>query len=127
MLIQIISNEKVKDTDYLSAIGEYQKRLSAFTKVKMLSYSDYIPGEREFLVQVNSYGETVTSEKLSEQLSKIMLNGYSTITFSLVPLMQPDHVLCISNMKLSENLTLTVLHEQLYRGFMIMNNRTYHK
>ena len=127
MLIQIISNEKVKDTDYLLAIEEYQKRLSAFTKVKILACEDYVPDKREFVVQIDSYRDTVTSEALSEQISQVMLSGYSTITFCLAPVAQADASLCISKMKLSEPLTLTVLHEQLYRSFMIMNNRTYHK
>lgn len=127
MLIQIIFNEKMKNSAYLPAIKEYQKRLSAFTRVTMLSLKDYIPDKREFLIQVERQGETISSEALSAQLCGIMLGGCSTITLSLTPLPHADAALCISNMKMSEELTLTVLHEQLYRSFMIMNNRTYHK
>ena len=127
MLIQIISTENIKNSGYLPAMKEYQKRLSAFTKVKVLSLEEYIPDKREFLVQVTGFGDTVTSEALSEKLSQIMLGGYSVITFCLAPTEHADAHLCLSNMKLSEPLILTVLHEQLYRSFMIMNNRTYHK
>lgn len=127
MLIQIISNEKIKDTNYLLAMEEYQKRLSAFTRVKTLSCEDYMPDKKEFVVQIDSYSDTITSEALSEQISQAMLSGYSTITFCLTPVAQADTSLCISKMNLPEPLTLTVLHEQLYRSFMIMNNRTYHK
>lgn len=127
MLIQIIYNEKIKDVDYLAATDEYQKRLSAFTKIILTSSKEYIPDPKEYVIQLRGYGDTIPSEELASQLSQCMVTGFSTITLSLTPVSRANTSLCISKMKLSEPLLLTVLHEQLYRAFMIMNNRTYHK
>lgn len=126
-MIQIISTKKIKNASYLAAMQEYQKRLSPYTKIKVLSFAEYVPDKKEFLIAVKKSGDTVSSEALSDQLGRLMLKGYSVITFCFAPKIPADACLCISNMKLSEALTLTVLHEQLYRSFMIMQGRTYHK
>lgn len=111
----------------MAAISEYQKRLSAFTKVRMLSYDEYQPDSKEIVIALTPYGETVSSEAFSAKLHEYMLTGCSRITFLPAPTGSETETLCISNIKLSDALTACVLHEQVYRSFMIMNNRTYHK
>lgn len=127
MQIQVITKNKIKQKDYLAAIREYQKRLTPFTKIKLLTLEEYIPDKRELVIEIKNIGETVSSEYFADRLKQYMLKGVSCITFSLVPIPEPKKTICISRMHMSEPLAACVLHEQIYRSFMIIHNRTYHK
>ena len=127
MQIQIITEKKIKQPEYVATIQEYQKRLSAFTKIRLMTPEEYVPDKKERVILVKSFGDTCSSEVLSDKLIHDMLNGCSSITFRFDPAALHDDTLCISHMKMSPELSACVLHEQLYRAFMILNNRTYHK
>ncbi len=129
MRIQIVTEEKLNDRLYLAAISEYQKRLSSFTNVRLLTMKEYRPTDREAIISVSCSGNTAPSESLAQTLAAYMLNGISTITFmfSFTNTYDCKETICLSNMKLSASLAACILHEQIYRGFMMINHRTYHK
>lgn len=127
MQIQIITENKIKQKEYLAAIKEYQKRLTPFTKIKVITLEEYIPDKRELVIEIRSFGETVSSEHFADSLKEHMLQGISAITFSLLPVPEAGKTMCISHLHMPEPLLVCVLHEQIYRSFMIIHHRTYHK
>ena len=127
MQIQVITKNKIKQKEYLAAIQEYKKRLTPFTKIKLITPEEYIPDQRELMIEIQGFGETVSSEHFADSLKQHMLNGISAITFSLMPMPEAKETICISHMHMPEPLAVCVLHEQIYRSFMIIHHRTYHK
>lgn len=128
MKLQILYQNKLNHPDYVAAIAEYSKRISAFAPIRLIPADAYQPGERDLYIEITSYGNTICSEELADHLKNYMMSGCQTVTFSMIPTEKPCYDrFCISGIKLSEPLSVTVLCEQIYRGFMILNNRTYHK
>ena len=128
MKIQLLYQNKLNQPEYLSAIAEYTKRITPFAQLRVIPADAYTGSDRDIYIQIQNYGDTICSEQLADRLHTYMMSGCQTVTFSLVPLaVMPHDTFCLSGMKLSEPLSLTVLCEQLYRGFMILNHRTYHK
>ncbi len=127
MQIRIITENPIRNKDYLEAVREFEKRLTPFTKICLLPFHYYIPEQKEAVIEIRSFGATISSEQFAGNLQQFMTDGISSLTFSLTPLSRQDSYMCISHMHMSEALTACVLYEQIYRAFMIINNRTYHK
>ena len=80
-------------------------------------------------------GKEISSEELSEKISKITLSGNNTITFIIGgSLGIDDEVKNMSSFKLSfskmtfpHQLMRVILLEQVYRAFKINANESYHK
>ncbi|MDM8534879.1 23S rRNA (pseudouridine(1915)-N(3))-methyltransferase RlmH [Clostridiaceae bacterium HSG29] len=105
MKITIISAGKVKEKYFLSAIDEYVKRLSRYTKMEFISLKqghttqemsekdilnvkedegrrilDRI-SEREYVIALDLKGTELTSEKFSDKIQNLRVTGKSNITF----------------------------------------------
>lgn len=103
--ITIISAGKVKEKYFLSAIDEYVKRLSRYTKMEFISLKqghttqemsekdivnvkedeglrilDRI-SEREYVIALDLKGIELTSEKFSDKIQNLRVTGKSNITF----------------------------------------------
>ena len=78
-------------------------------------------------------GNQLSSEKLSEKIQQIQLQGNSNITFvigsshGLDESIVSSYDLSISKMTFPHQLTRVILLEQIYRAFCIINNTPYHK
>jgi len=159
MDINIIAVGKLKEKYLQDGIDEYIKRLSKFAKVNIIEIQDekakenlsfkemekikQIEGNKilshikpkDYIISLALDGKTLDSVEFSETLSKIMTEGYSSITFIIgASLGLSQDVLNKSDLKLSfskftfpHQLMRLILIEQIYRAFKIMNNETYHK
>ena len=103
--ITIISAGKVKEKYFLSAIDEYVKRLSRYTKMEFISLKqghttqemsekdivnvkedeglrilDRI-SEREYVIALDLRGTELTSENFSDKIQNLRVTGKSNITF----------------------------------------------
>jgi len=103
--ITIISAGKVKEKYFLSAIDEYVKRLSRYTKMEFISLKqghttqemsekdilnvkedeglrilDRV-NEREYVIALDLKGIELTSEKFSDKIQNLRVTGKSNITF----------------------------------------------
>ncbi len=103
--ITIISAGKVKEKYFLSAIDEYVKRLSRYTKMEFISLKqghttqemsekdilnvkedeglrmlDRV-NEREYVIALDLKGTELTSEKFSDKIQNLRVTGKSNITF----------------------------------------------
>ena len=157
MNIDIIAVGKIKEKYFTQAVEEYQKRLSRFVKFTVTEIPDEkIPDnasekqelqilEREgdkilskikdgFVVAMCVEGVQKESTEIADFLMKTSMSN-SRITFIIGgSLGLSDKVKKRAGLKLSfgkvtlpHQLMRVVLAEQIYRGFKIINNETYHK
>lgn len=89
----------------------------------------------EYVIALDPRGRELSSEQLADKLSEIMLSGGSRIAFIIggshgltdALRRRADFVLSFSKMTFSHQIFRTMLLEQVYRAFKIINNEPYHK
>ena len=115
LTVNCICVGKLKERYWTQACEEYQKRLGAFCKFRIMEVAEY---------------------KLPEQhLGTLALNGVSAVSFVI----GSSHGLCdkvkqsgtlqlsMSRMTFPHQLARVMLCEQIYRAFQIQNHGRYHK
>lgn len=130
--IQIHVNIKKMSPHYVKAIKEYQKRLKRFAKIKIVNKRSNKAVSKEkknaFTIKISKKGKLISSEELAEKLDTLAIQGKSDIIFFI-----KDNIFCknehlaVSKMDFSDELTLTILLEQIYRAFTIKHKMPYHK
>ncbi|NLN64401.1 MAG: 23S rRNA (pseudouridine(1915)-N(3))-methyltransferase RlmH [Clostridiaceae bacterium] len=122
-----VSEEKAPET--LSIAEEEQVKRKEADKIKAAL------SKNTFTIVLDLKGEQLDSIQFSNKLSTWMIQGKSHITFILGGsigldrqlVKEADYNLCLSNMTFPHQLSRVILLEQIYRGFKIMRNETYHK
>ncbi|MBJ8326338.1 23S rRNA (pseudouridine(1915)-N(3))-methyltransferase RlmH [Streptococcus pacificus] len=159
MKIKLLVVGKLKEKYLKEGIAEYVKRLGRFSKVEIVEVSDEKTpdqasqaendkilekeeqrlaskiGERDYVIALAIEGKQISSEELSQKMSQVMLNGYSTITFVIGGSLglsdelkkRANLLLSFGRMTLPHQLMRLVLMEQIYRSFMIQEGSPYHK
>lgn len=150
-MITIICVGKIKEKYIKDGINDYLKRLSKYTKVNIVeiddeSYekdktlkieSDNIIKKinlKSYIITLEIEGKMIDSIEFSNLIDKVSIN-YSDITFiigssyglheSIKKL--SNYKLSFSKMTFPHQLFRLVLLEQIYRGYKIINNESYHK
>lgn len=159
MNITIISVGKIKEKYISAAIEEYAKRLNRYCKLSIIEVPDEKAPEnlsdkemeqvkraegeqilkhlREgmYTVVLDIQGKMLSSEKFSEMLGSLGLQGNSSVAFviggslglSQEVLGRADYRLSFSPMTFPHQLMRVILLEQIYRGFRIIKGEPYHK
>ncbi len=155
MEINIVCVGHLKEAYWKGAVEEYKKRIGGFCKINVIETDDYDFGsskgeilkekkqealnlkkyKKGYTIALEINGKTFTSEKFAEKLKDTFDNFNSCITFFIGGSNGLDEELSAScDMKLSfssftfpHQLMRVILLEQVYRAFMINNNRSYHK
>lgn len=159
MKISIVCVGKIKEKFFRDAIDEYTKRLSRFCKLEIVEVADektpdgasekleeqirVTEGERilkavpdsAYMILLAIKGEELTSEALSDKISKLGVGGESHICFviggslgtSEAVYKRADYKLSFSKMTFPHQLMRVVLLEQIYRSFKISAGEPYHK
>jgi len=159
MKIRIISVGKIKEKFFTDAIAEYCKRLSKFANVEIVEVPDEKTiensseteinqilrkeGDRilnkikdgDYIITLEIEGKKFSSEGLADKMSKIMVEGYSTIDFIIGGSLGLDsrvksksnQSLSFSDMTFPHQLMRVILLEQIYRSFKINSGEPYHK
>lgn len=148
-MIKIICVGKIKEKYLISAIEEYKKRISKYTRLEIIEVPDESTGnilekeqehimkyinDKDYIITLEIEGNNISSIELSEKLEKTFLN-YPNITFIIGGSYGlSDNIKKISNYALSfskmtfpHQLFRVLLLEQIYRSFKIINNESYHK
>ena len=155
MNIKIICVGKLKE-DYLKdGIVEYAKRLSRFCKLEILEVAEELCTDNSpkiiqqvknaegarileqvkgFAVALDLKGKNLTSEQISQKITKLKRSGVSTMSFiiggsyglSQDVLNKCDSVLCFGPVTFPHQLMRLILVEQIYRAFMIEEGSAYH-
>ncbi len=159
MKINIIAVGKIKEKYIKEGIKEFSKRLSRYSSLKIIELNDEKAPENlsdkeiEIIkdkegdrilskIPQNSYtialtldGKAFSSERFSEKIEDLMLEGKSNISFIIGgSLGLSDQVIKASNYEISfskmtfpHQLMRLILLEQVYRAFRIMRKEPYHK
>lgn len=91
--------------------------------------------EKSFVIALCVEGKGFSSEEFSDKISECMINGYSDISFVIGGSYGlSEKVKSTANLRLSfskmtfpHQLMRVILLEQVYRGFRILKNESYHK
>ena len=151
-MIKIICVGKVKEKYLRDAIEEYEKRLSKYTKLKIIEVSDidnhsidivllkekeiiekYIE-DKDYVITMEIEGNIISSEEFAKKIDNIF-NTNSNITFIIGGSYglhtdiknRSNYKLSFSKMTFPHQLFRVNLLEQIYRTFKINNNESYHK
>ena len=145
-MIKIICVGKIKETFYVDAVREYQKRLSKYTKIDIIEVEDSNILEKEallinkhisnkdYVITLQIEGSKLSSLELADKIEKTLIN-YPNITFIIGGSLGLDKTikkrsncqLSFSDLTFPHQLFRVILLEQIYRSFKIINNETYHK
>jgi len=140
MRIKIFCVGKLKENFYREACSEFMKRLSP-QRIDLIEIRDSTPEKEadeiakhlksEFLIILDSKGEEKTSEEFAEFIRNMerdmafVIGGPDGISKELKK--QADLLLSMSKMTFPHELARPVLLEQIYRAFMINQNKAYHR
>ncbi len=128
-----INNKNKIQKFHVDMINEYLKRLSKYSKSEVVfgnkKLSKVSRNAKVFLV---NNCETESSEILSENIKQLTVSGISEIIFiydkeQVVATDCEISEFSVSTMSFSEETSICVLLEQVYRGYKILNNESYHK
>ena len=151
-MIKILCVGKIKEKFYKEAIDEYVKRLNKYTKIEIVEVPDINLGnknlilnkekdnilkhlkEKEFIITLEIEGKQLTSKEFSEKIDNIFLEN-SDITFIIGGSYglhdeikdKADYKLSFSKFTFPHQLFRVLLLEQIYRGYKIIKNESYHK
>ncbi len=131
---------RLKEPYLLSAVAEYEKRLTAFCRLKIKELPEGNPvvdslPDGDYLVALCIEGQTCDSPSFSARLAELPLSGRSSVCFVIggsdgLPdaVKQKAHwKLSFSPMTFPHHLARVMLLEQLYRAFQIQSGGKYHK
>lgn len=138
MNFKIYLPQKKLKSYYKSAIAEYDKRLSRYCKIKLIQSKDntqitkYL-NEKSYLIQIDPKGKSYTSEEFANKIQNLANASISDIEIIIgevedYPIeILPKEVIALSPLSLNLELETTLLYEQIYRAYRILNNQPYHK
>jgi 23S rRNA (pseudouridine1915-N3)-methyltransferase len=117
---------------YLEAVKEYEKRLSRYCKIQLLQIKnkELLLKElpiKSYKILLSNNGKHISSEELATKVNTLGLSGISDIAIILGTEIPHDEALAIGLMDMDIGLQATIIFEQLYRSYRIINNQAYHK
>ena len=133
MNIKVYAIGTIKDKNQLAAIKEYDKRLGRYCKIEMILVKNKDSllkklSNKSYVIKVSTVGELFTSEDLAEKVKTLGVSGTSDMAFVYSEEdFEWDEHLALSKMDMSLGMVMTILFEQIYRGYRIIHNQAYHK
>ena len=153
--IKIVCVGTLKESYWVSAIQEYSKRLKAFCAFNIIEVKESLEGKSEAEILKQKYqeakllekhksdynialeinGQQLASTEFAKKIEEISLKGNSSISFFIGGSNgldkqfsdSLDYKMSFGKLTYPHQLMRVVLTEQIYRAFMIINNRSYHK
>ena len=121
------------DKFYSEAIKEYKKRLSRYCRISVFSLKNEIElhkniSEKSYRIIVTTTGKSVSSEDLAGKINALGISGISDISLIIgADIVEHNEAISISPMEMDLGLKMTIIFEQIYRSYRIINNEPYHK
>lgn len=145
-MIKIICVGKIKEKYLIDLIEDYKLRITKYQKIEIIELKDSnkekenqeilrVLNEKDFNICMDIKGQKLNSEELSNLIDKTFTSGFSTITFIIGASdgltdevkNKCNYRLSFSDLTFPHGLFRGLLLEQIYRGFKIINNESYHK
>lgn len=118
---------------YLEIIQEYQKRLSRYCSIQLIQIkkpeqlSKRLSG-KQYKIVISHHGQLISSEELAGKINSWAMSNKSPIAIVIgADNVAEDEQLAISPMEMEPGLAATIVYEQIYRAYRIINNEPYHK
>lgn len=155
MKIKIIAPGKIKEKFLKEGIDEFLKRLTPYTSIEVIELNPVEIKDNQIekalleegekilsLIKQDSYvitleinGKQLSSEGFAEKINEITNSGISELVFvigsscGIAPTVsqRANFKLSFSKMTFLHQFARLILVEQIYRGFKILKNETYHK
>ncbi len=129
MNINIYYKNKKLDEPYLTLFNEYKKRLSPYAKLELKTGAKNINKTKDdYRININASSKALSSEDFAEKIGDLSLNSFTNIGFYIDEDNEgKDFNFALLYNKISDEMCISVLVEQIYRAFAILNNKTYHK
>lgn len=129
MNITIYQSQKKLREPYLSLFREYKKRLGSDANLELKPLkSNPKEASKGCSVLVSCAYPLLSSEELAQTLSELALRSKNQIDIYIEQSPnEPDLAFSLLANRASEEMTMSILFEQIYRAFSILNGKTYHK
>lgn len=145
MHYHIYCNQKAIHLNHLAAITEFEKRLSAYCSTTfhlhtLLTFPRELHKSNHHFIFIGSNSSTCSSEEFAKYLNQLQHSGKSTIhviigftdtdfynALDLVADYDLPTWLSLTRSHLSKETLTLLFYEQLYRGYTILQGKTYHK
>ena len=145
-MINIICVGKLKEQYIKDMIQDYELRISKYHKINIIELKEEVSLEKEAenmlkIIKPNDYvialaieGKQIDSVTLANLINDTF-NHYGTIDFIIgesngisdIIKNRANYLLSFSKMTFPHGLFRSILLEQIYRSFKIINNEKYHK
>lgn len=153
--INVVCVGLLKEKYWVDAINEYKKRLSAFCNFNIYEVKEGLVAKTEgeiliakkqesnylskykkgYCIALEINGKQLSSEQFADKIKSLSNLGKSEITFFIGGSngieeefsKSLDYQISFGKLTYPHQLMRVVLTEQIYRAFMIINNRSYHK
>lgn len=137
--VRIVCVGKIKEKFIVDAINEFLKRLTPFCDLDIIELKDrgleQEAKEFEKYIDTNTYllgeeGKLLTSHEFSDVFKTLegtltlIIGGHDGI---LEELKSKCKMISLSKMTFTHEMARMFLIEQVYRSYMILNNRKYHR
>ena len=152
-MLKIVCVGKIKERFLVDAFAEYEKRIGAFQKLKVIEVKESNNKDLkhnleeeanlilaniandDYVITLEILGQMIDSVELANKIAKLQTYGKTNITFVIggsyglhdKVKTRSDYALSFSKMTFPHQLMRVILIEQIYRSFTIINNREYHK
>ena len=133
MNFQVFIIENKLDNISKMGIAEYEKRLTRYCKTKIIFIKNSNQIENKIktkskIIKLTTTDIQYTSEEFANKINKLGVDGISNIVFIIGEYKYSvDEYISLSKMNLDIGTLTTILFEQIYRGYRILNNHPYHK
>lgn len=128
--VEIAVNQKKFSKSYMDLISDYKKRLRPYAELSLNMNAKL--GEkkkRSYAISINSKAPQISSEMLAEKIENLAIKSAGDLVFYIG---FEDSAACDEEFALlaydaSLDILASVLAEQIFRAYTIINGRTYHK
>ena len=143
LTVNCICVGKLKERYWTQACEEYQKRLGAFCKFRIIEVAEHKlpeqPSETQIQQALKAEGEKILQLAAGSTLIPLCIEGKQIDSPTLAQHLGSSHGLCdkvkqsgtlqlsMSRMTFPHQLARVMLCEQIYRAFQIQNHGRYHK
>lgn len=152
-MIKLVCIGKIKDSNLKALVDDYTKKINRYHKFEIIEVKDEpikdneknvldIEASRalnkidsdEYVILLDLHGKCMDSVDFANKIDKLFVS-YSKICFVIGGSLglgeelvkRANYRLKLSDMTFLHQMTRLILVEQIYRGFKILNNETYHK
>lgn len=135
MNLEIVIPDRVIDSPHKELINDYIKRISPYAKVKLQfgkqarKSKEKSRKESAYKIRIDSECDLISSEELAKKFRNWANHSIGDISFYIGfdELIGEDESFGLISFAPSNQMTVSILVEQIFRAYTIIHGRKYHK